>query len=191
MQELGVCSLGWEDALEEEMATHSSILAWKIPWTEEPDRLQSVGWQRVRHDRAHGSWYSRVQVSLEGGLCRAAWIPTMRWISWFIASRVRMRAAACGAPGSLASGPVFSRETLMLEGDLLCPSFQGLFSQDFCRMPIFPFSIGPRLPGKHRVYLKCCEFPHKIWCPHPSISVPPSGFLNTGTLLSSLASKEK
>ena len=55
MQELGVCSLGWEDALEEEMATHSSILAWKIPWTEEPDRLQSVGWQRVRHDRAHGS----------------------------------------------------------------------------------------------------------------------------------------
>ena len=41
--------LGWEDPLEEEMAAHSSILAWEIPWTEEPGRLQSLGWQRVRH----------------------------------------------------------------------------------------------------------------------------------------------
>ena len=39
----GVQTLGWEDPLEEEMATHSSILAWRIPWTEEPDRLQSMG----------------------------------------------------------------------------------------------------------------------------------------------------
>ena len=45
-----VRSLGWEDALEKEMATHSSTLAWKIPWTEEPGRLQSVWLQRVRHD---------------------------------------------------------------------------------------------------------------------------------------------
>ena len=43
-------SLGWEDPLEKEMATHSSTLAWKIPWTEEPGRLQSMGLQRVRHD---------------------------------------------------------------------------------------------------------------------------------------------
>ena len=42
--------LGWEDPLEERMATHSSILAWKIPWTEEPGELQSMGLQRVRHD---------------------------------------------------------------------------------------------------------------------------------------------
>ena len=42
-----VQSLGWEDPLEKEMATHSSILAWKIPWTEEPGRLQSMGLQRV------------------------------------------------------------------------------------------------------------------------------------------------
>ena len=48
----GVQSLGWEDLLEKEMATHSSILAWKIPWTEEPGRLQSMGLQRVRHDWA-------------------------------------------------------------------------------------------------------------------------------------------
>ena len=45
-----VRSLGWEDPLEKEMAIHSSILAGKIPWTEEPDRLQSMGSQRVRHD---------------------------------------------------------------------------------------------------------------------------------------------
>ena len=42
--------LGWEDPLEKEMATHSSILAWRIPWTEEPGGLQSTGSQRVRHD---------------------------------------------------------------------------------------------------------------------------------------------
>jgi len=45
-----VQSLGWEDSLEKEMATHSSTLAWKIPWTEEHGRLQSMGSQRVGHD---------------------------------------------------------------------------------------------------------------------------------------------
>ena len=50
MQETQVRSLGWEDPLEKEMATHSSILAWKIPWTEETGRLQSMGSQTVRHD---------------------------------------------------------------------------------------------------------------------------------------------
>ena len=50
MREMQVASLGREDPLEEETATHSSILAWKIPWTEEPGGLQSMGWQRVRHN---------------------------------------------------------------------------------------------------------------------------------------------
>ena len=45
-----VRSLGQEDSLEKEMATHSSNLAWKIPWTEDPGRLQSMGSQKVRHD---------------------------------------------------------------------------------------------------------------------------------------------
>ena len=45
-----VRSLDWKDPLEKEMATHSSTLAWKIPWTEEPGRLQSMGLQRVGHD---------------------------------------------------------------------------------------------------------------------------------------------
>ena len=50
MQEIQVHSLGREDPLEKEMATHSSILAWRIPWTEEPGGLQSLGSQRVGHD---------------------------------------------------------------------------------------------------------------------------------------------
>ena len=50
MQEIRVQSLGRDDTLEEGMATHSSILAWRIPWMEKPGRLQSMGSQRVRHD---------------------------------------------------------------------------------------------------------------------------------------------
>ena len=50
MWETRVLALGWEDLLEKEMATHSNILAWRIPWMEEPGRLQSMGSQRVRHD---------------------------------------------------------------------------------------------------------------------------------------------
>ena len=52
MWEIWVRSLGREDSLEKEMATHSSILPWRIPWMEEPGRLQSTGSQRVGHDRA-------------------------------------------------------------------------------------------------------------------------------------------
>ena len=50
MQETWVQSLGWEYPLEKEMATHFSTLAWKIPWTKEPGKLQSVGLQRVGHN---------------------------------------------------------------------------------------------------------------------------------------------
>ena len=52
MQEIWLRSLGWRDPLEEEMATHSSTLAWEILWTEETGRLQSIGSQGVRHDSA-------------------------------------------------------------------------------------------------------------------------------------------
>ena len=50
MRETWVRSLGWEDHLEKEMATHSRTIAWKTPWTEEPSRLQSIELQRVGHD---------------------------------------------------------------------------------------------------------------------------------------------
>ena len=52
MQEMQVWPLGWEDPLEEEMTTHSSVLSWKIPWTGEPVGLQSMGLKRVGHDWA-------------------------------------------------------------------------------------------------------------------------------------------
>ena len=50
VRETEVRALGWEDPLEKDMAIHSSTIAWKIPWTEEPRRLQSMGSQRVGHD---------------------------------------------------------------------------------------------------------------------------------------------
>ena len=50
MQETRIQSLGWEDPLEMEMATHSRIFSWRIPWTEEPGRLEYMGSQRVGHD---------------------------------------------------------------------------------------------------------------------------------------------
>ena len=50
MQETQVRSLGWEDPLQEGMATYSSILPWRIPWTQEPGKLQTIGSQRVKHD---------------------------------------------------------------------------------------------------------------------------------------------
>ena len=53
MKEICVQSLDLEDPLDEEMATHSSILTWEIPWTEEPGRLQSTGSQRIRKDRSN------------------------------------------------------------------------------------------------------------------------------------------
>ena len=71
MQEMRVGSLGREDPLEEEMATHSSVLAGKIPWTEEPSRLQSIGWQRVRHDQS-GLALSRLSPERSSPVMEAA-----------------------------------------------------------------------------------------------------------------------
>ena len=70
MQETWVRSLGQEDLLEKEMATHSSILAWRIPWTEEPGGLQSMGSQRVRHN-----FTFTFCVIIKGGQCwsRTSW----------------------------------------------------------------------------------------------------------------------
>ena len=71
IQKTWIQSLGQEDPLEEEMATHSSILAWRIPWTEEPGGLQSMGLQRVRHDwmtnttRDKGGHYIMVKGSIQ------------------------------------------------------------------------------------------------------------------------------
>ena len=85
MQDTVVQSLHWEDPLEKEMETHPSIVAWRIPWTEEPGRLQSMGSQRVRHDwvtitslsvkilrlyLAFTETYSQTQNSTSGSWCK-------------------------------------------------------------------------------------------------------------------------
>jgi len=66
-QETQIQFLGQKDSLEKEMAIHSTILAWKIPWTEEPGGLQCMEPQRVRHDTAH------THRSLENGGCFYCW----------------------------------------------------------------------------------------------------------------------
>ena len=66
MRETQVRSLGREDPLEKEMATHSTILAWRIPWTEEPGGLQSTGSQRVGHDWVTLLLYTWIQVRVKG-----------------------------------------------------------------------------------------------------------------------------
>ena len=79
MQETQVQFLGWEDPLEKGMASHSSILAWRIPWTEEPGRLQSMGSQRVGQDRVT-KHISTVKGDLPGFLpaCgRTQYFPTL------------------------------------------------------------------------------------------------------------------
>ena len=78
-QETWVQSPGWEDPLEEGMATHSSILAWRIPWTEEPGRLQPMGSQRVRHDWAtNTSWWPQQDM----GICVPPIVLRIQW--WVI-----------------------------------------------------------------------------------------------------------
>ena len=77
MRETRVWSLGWEDPLKKEMATHSSTLAWKIPWMEAPPRLRSMGSQRVRHD-----WATLVSVSVFLGVSAVKYPPAKQemWV---------------------------------------------------------------------------------------------------------------
>ena len=88
MWETWVQSLGWEDLLEKGMATHSSILAWRIPWTEEPGRLQSIGSQRVIHDSTTSTVIWGWPCSREGcqnslGCCAGIWgLIYMQWSHW-------------------------------------------------------------------------------------------------------------
>ena len=85
MQETWVRSLGWEDALEKGMATHSSILAWRIPWTEEPGGLQSMGLHRVRHDSKTNTGVSHVTALEQCGY----WLLVFHLVS--VASGVPLR----------------------------------------------------------------------------------------------------
>ena len=77
MQETWVQSLGQEDPLEKGMATHSSVLVWRIPWTKEPGELQSMGLQRVRHDWA--SYTHTVAVLILEKIAVLTWFLLMHW----------------------------------------------------------------------------------------------------------------
>ena len=107
MQETQVQSLGWKEPPEREMGTHSSILAWRIPWTEEPGRLQSLGLQRVGHDvvtlatKHTHSYYLADSVS---------WVPRLTlldlrtdWTLNLLSDRARLYAGDLLYPVSSAS----------------------------------------------------------------------------------------
>ena len=117
MQETQVQSLGQEDPLEKEMATHSSILAWKIQWTEEPRRLQSMGSQRVRHDWATSlsfSWWLWTTIwpwlfwnmssSLTSGVSLSAPAPSILYhasnLDWRFVSYMILYMFQCHSPNS-------------------------------------------------------------------------------------------
>ena len=91
MQETWVWSLGWEDPLKKGMATHSSSLAWRIPRTEEPGGLQSMGWQRVRHNwtihshtltHTHTHPYVYLGLGFPGGLAEKIHLPMQETRVW-------------------------------------------------------------------------------------------------------------
>ena len=84
MQETQVLSLGQEDPLKEGMATHSSILAWRIPWTEEPGELQSIGLQRVRHNLANKQQQQQRFRCGGGGAHLIIFLESMKTRWWMI-----------------------------------------------------------------------------------------------------------
>ena len=82
MRETWVQSLGQEDLLEKEMATHSSIVAWKIPWKEEPGGLQSMGSQRVGHDWVTSLFFSLNFCSSKNLICKMKTVAFNFWKNW-------------------------------------------------------------------------------------------------------------
>ena len=113
-QEMRVWSLGREDPLEEEMTTHSSILAWRIPWTEKPGGLQSIGSQNVCHDWTHTHTPAQSVQLLEGELagCTLA-PPTWRQTGRLATARTRRQgAAAISAPEMASSTKLWGSQLL-------------------------------------------------------------------------------
>ena len=108
MRETWVRSQGWEDSLEKEMATHSSILAWRIPWTEEPGGLQSTGSQRVRHDWVT-SLYKPILL-IQGQNIKHICLPSLSTVAIFLSQYI------CGLIWLSFSMPLYLISRLCLEG---------------------------------------------------------------------------
>ena len=132
MWETGVQSLGQEDPLEKKMATHSSMLAWEIPWTEEPGRTVSMGSQRVRHDWATNTLYTVCDIisclQMRKLISREFNPPPPR-------PKVTQLAQEKGFEPSLTAETTPSPHCWLLP---YTPSYQNLNLQYFCYLDIFP-----------------------------------------------------
>ena len=143
MQETRVQSLGWEDPLEKEMATHSSTLPWKIPWTEEPGRLQAMGLQRVGHDWAtslqlHFNYvqsYHRSWESLHRKLFSS--VQSLSHVQLFVTPWIAGRQASLSITNSRSSLKLTSIESVMPSSHLI-----------LCR----PLLLLPPIPPSIRVF---------------------------------------
>ena len=185
MWEAWVWSLGWEDPLEKEMASHSSILAWRIPWTEEPGGLQSTGLQRVRHDWAtslqvcHGFPYKEQASNLTTAVTIHSYFGAQenkiyRWFHFFpfssvqLLSRVRLFATSCitARQASLSITNSWSSPKLMCIESVMPSSHLILCC---------PLLLLPPIPPSIRVFsnesTRCMRWP-KYWS--FSLSISPS-----------------
>ena len=130
MRETWVQSLGWEDPLEEGMATHSSILAWRIPWTQEPGGLQSMASQKVGH-----SWMTKHSTQLEQ---RRSWM--RRGTFYEIGSK---SAATAEAPDCAERSPRVKAAALsLLNSSLWVPSAHLASAFCFSRLALFSVPVG-------------------------------------------------
>ena len=151
IQEIWVQSLCWEDPLEEEMPTHFSMLAWRIPWTEEPDRLQSMGSQRVRHDWATSlspdPSAGRCYTFAQSGRSNSPWKSGSNWAKGKPGMPI-LSQTACPTDHSVGNYLLYSsphththRHTHLRCGQSTCPSFT-------CR-PVFTAHLSPRGQGSY------------------------------------------
>ena len=145
VQQTWVWSLGWEDPMEEGMATHSSVLAWRIPWTEEPGGLQSMGSQRVRHDwsdLAGTQAWTFCSVQLLGHVCliAAPWTPACQASLSFTITRSLLK--------------FMSTESLMLSNHLILCQPLLLLSSIFHRIRVFSHQVAkvPELQLQHQSF---------------------------------------
>ena len=151
IQEMGVWSRDQEDCLEQEMATHSSILAWEIPWTEDPGGLQSMGFQRVKHDWAtkHIKAHVNIFTSLFTGMRRADGTCTvlmrpLQALSIYIGSNLMEHLILCPKfiqiKGIFHVAPDSSARHVLPPASSSCLQFQSdspscLLSEDWLQVP--------------------------------------------------------
>ena len=112
--EIRVQSLGWDDLLEKKMATHSSTLAWKIPWTEKPGRLQSTGSQRVGHDWASSLHYYWVLCPFQFSS-----VQSLSWVRLFVTAWTAAHQGSLSITNSQSLLKLMSIESVMPSSHLI------------------------------------------------------------------------